>query len=142
MDEDCTKTLLEISTEICAEFQVSFSETSIYRYLKGFNYSFKRLSIFSVRRNTIDKTQLKQNHADWFIITTLENPSSKVFLLDKMGFKESIRSSYGRAPVGVTPTLDLRSIRTKKIYMCAIYSKINIEYFEIENTAYNTEKFE
>lgn len=66
IDEDRTKTLFEISTDICSEFGVSFSESSIYKHINGFNYSFKRLPVQPVRRNTLDTLNSRKEYADWF----------------------------------------------------------------------------
>lgn len=53
----------------------------------------------------------------------------------------SMRGSYGSARVGVSPTVEVGSLRTRNISAYAVYSEESIDYFEIQDSAYNSSKF-
>ena len=99
INEDCTKTLVAISSQIKTEFDVKFSKSSIHAYIKGFNFFSKRLAVLPVRRNPESTILQRKEYSDWFFRINLEHPTSRVYFIDEVGFQVSMWASYGRAGV-------------------------------------------
>ena len=73
-----------------------------------------------------------------FILSQDEN---KIIFLHEIGINCSMRTSYGRSPIGMTPRKTIRAIRSKNYSTCAAINKTGVLMSETVDGAYNGLRF-
>ena len=136
VDDDPTITLRKLVSRVCNELNKTISESTAQRCLKNLHYTFKRLIVVPERRNLSENITARREYATMFLNLISENNDEKIYFLDELGFSVTMRTRYGRAVIGSSPSLTVRQIRSRNISVCAIMSKNGILKFTVQNSAY------
>ena len=135
--KDVSVTLAALKGELLTEKNVDLSITTIDRAIQGLHYSFKRVHLIPIARNTTKVLDERFVYGD-FILSQDEN---KIIFLYEMGTNCSMRTSYGRSPIGTTPRKTIRAIRSKNYSTCAAIKKTGVLMCETVDGAYNGLRF-
>lgn len=141
LDENCTVSLKIIQQKIFTRFSLLPSISTISRYISSFYYTLKRLQVVSDRRNDEQSIQARFDYARQFIDMEANNDLSRIIFVDEVGFCVSMRPSRGRAMVGATPTLIVRSIKTRNLSVCSAMNHAKLLYHRVQDSAYNSVSF-
>ncbi|KII67181.1 hypothetical protein RF11_11236 [Thelohanellus kitauei] len=101
VEDDCSLTLENLSDRFFNAKNIRISKNTVARYLKEYNYSFKKIKFIPERRNIA--STIRERHD--YVIKYLEYSASNRFILfiDETGVNVSMRRNYGRA-TGGNPT--------------------------------------
>ena len=137
MQENCSITLKEMSRKLYENFNINPSISTINRACMGFNYSFKRISLISLRRNIESTIEARFEYASRFMNFDI----NKVIFIDEMGTSVSMRCAYGRSEVGTTPRKSVSSIRSKNFSVCCGITTTSVFRFKVKEGGYNGESY-
>lgn len=139
IDEEPAITLQEMSDKFYAMYNVRISKSTLYREIKRFHYSLKRLKVVakaSVTQNLWNDTNIYSN---WFLGQFLDHKS--LIFLDEVGFCVTLRTVRGRSEIGTTPQIVAPAIRSRNISVIAAISNEGVIYYEILDGPGNTVRF-
>lgn len=141
IDQDCAISLKEIKARCMLTFNLNVSIATLHRYVQGFNYSFKRISLLPAQRNSDPNIEKRREYAEEFyhLLSTIDN--NKFIFIDEVGFNISMRQNYGRSMIGTRAIKIVPGLRNKNFSVCCAISKETILDFKIQKMAYNTEYF-
>jgi len=111
ISEDASITLGSIKKQLAQNKNLSVSESTIYRAIDAFNYSFKRISLIPERRNCESNILIRREFAN----TILSKDEDTIVYIDEMGISCSTRCSYGRSEKGMFPYIFVYNLI---LYMC------------------------
>lgn len=134
LDDDCTTTYRTIRQKLDQEKNVQISERTIGRAVNSFNYSFKRTSPMTLRRNDPDVIEKRYQYA--LLFATLDD--EKIYYLDEASFDIGMRRRYGRSKKGEKAVKIVPGLRTKKVSVSAAISKRCLFFYEAIDRAYST----
>jgi transposase len=137
---DCTLSLQKISHIINSKFNIRLSRPTIFNQLKSMHYTLKVAKVIPERRNCDEVLAERRVYAQTFLEIEETFPASKIIFLDEVGFSVSMRTKFGRAPIGVTPNITVPNIRTKNISVCCAISRNTMLHKKISHSSYNAEK--
>jgi hypothetical protein len=80
------------------------------------------------RRNDQNAINERLIHARNFLMLEENLNADKIIFLDEVGFSVSMRTKFGRAPIGSTPLLTFPAIRTKNLSVCCTMSRRKMIY--------------
>jgi hypothetical protein len=60
-----------------------------------------------------------------------------MIFLDEVGFSVCMRTKFGRAPVGITPTINVPQLRTRNVSVCCAMNRNGMVYKKLKFSAYN-----
>jgi transposase len=137
VDKDCTLSLRQISNTIMIEYSITLSQTTIFNHLKSMHYTLKVLKSVPERRNDCNSISLRIDYARKFIDFEENYAPSKMIFLDEVGFSVSMRTKFGRAPIGITPTNNIPQLRTRNISVCCAMNRNGMLYKKVRISPYN-----
>jgi hypothetical protein len=138
---DSTLTIKELKRLIIMRTGMVLSISTIFRMLESSYYSFKRLVLSPIARNTSEAVDARYNYAVEF--TNLQDVFSdeEFIFVDEVGFFLSTRRSMRRSLVGTPAVKRVTSIRTRNLSIC-VGMNVGGEYFKlISKTPYNKDLF-
>lgn len=141
IEEDCGTTLKTIKQKLLRVFNLQVSEVTIGRYISGFNFSFKRVSLEPIRRNDSENIECRAQYAQEYLNLLGVVDEANVIFIDEVGFNISMRTLYGRSKIGSRAIHKVGAIRSHNISVCCAITKNGVFKFSYQNTAYNTESF-
>ena len=139
VDADCTQTLSRLVERIEDSFSIRVSESTVSRLLRDFHYSVKRVSRVPERRNSPDV--IESRFAFAVRMVSLATRRDEIFYLDEVGFQFTMRSLYGRSPVGTRANVQVPQIRSRNFSCAAAMSTSGLSYFKLQDRPYNTSTF-
>ena len=141
VDNDCVLTIDKIRQKCLENWPEleSISWSTVNNVLKRFHYSFKRISLVPMARNTSDAIQKRYEYAIQY--NQLMVDKEKLFFIDKMGVQIWSRRSGGRAPIGKRASKVVKQIRSRNYSICAAMRSDSLYFFEIQDRPYNKEYF-
>jgi transposase len=93
--EDCSISLEKIARRLLEEFGVEVCKMTVYRALRSFSYSFKRVSLIPERRNDKETLEVRCTYAREFLSLLSQRNGENIFFLDELGFNISMRARRG-----------------------------------------------
>lgn len=115
----------------------NISIASIHRCIETFKYSFKRISLEPIRRNTENNIEARFVYARQL----LELDVTRLIFIDEFGVNCSMRKRYGRSIVGETPKKQVTTVRSRNFSVCAACKSNKLLYFEVKEGGYNGETY-
>ena len=141
VNADCSMTLRQIVARLHDTYQVTVGKSTIDRVLSDFHYSWKRTSIQPIARNDEESLELRKRYADLYM-TLLGTHSERQFVfVDEMGINLSLRSRYGRSPIGSRAVHVVASLRSRNISVCAAMTTEGIIHFKWQDRAFKSSTF-
>lgn len=137
VDNDVSLTLKVIKQKLSESLNISCSVTTVENALKELHYSFKRVELVPVARNSENNVNSREIYCERF----LRLDESNVVFIDEFGVSCSTRQKYGRSLVGTSPRKQVRAIRSKNFSVCAAICKKKILFYDVKESAYNREGF-
>jgi len=135
--DDVSTTLKEIQIEVENKTSIKTSTTTIHRAIKGFSYTFKRVSLIPAQRNAVSNIGVRRDYASAFMLLSVD----KIIFLDEMGVNCSMRRRYGRSLAGTTPRKVVTTIRSRNISISAAISRKSVLHFQSILQAYNGDRY-
>ena len=132
--EDCSITLRKIKGRILEDKGTNISLASIHRSISDFEFTFKKVDIIPVARNTESNVQKRYDYAREIMTLNFDD----IIYVDEMGVNCSMRSRFGRSLVGTTPRKVVTTIRSQNISVGACVSKSGMLHKKVTVGSYNT----
>jgi transposase len=139
LEEDCTLTLREIQRRISIVFNIQVSVETVRNYLKGFNFTLKRVHCVPQAADTDELWLARRDYSLWFCRTNVRN--GNVIFIDESGFQLTLRRGRGRSQKGKRSILIVPRTRTKNLSVIAGMSALGVEHFKVLDGNGNTAKF-
>ncbi len=139
VDEDCTRSLHELQRLMRDNFGINLSVGTIHRYIAGFRYSLKRLSIRAAAAVTPQTNEARREYSLWYLASVNSNRS--LIFLDEVGFCLSMRVGYGRSLVGNKATMVAPAVRSRNISVMAAMTSNGILHYQVLEGPGNAERF-
>ncbi|XP_029657634.1 uncharacterized protein LOC115231855 [Octopus sinensis] len=141
VDEDCTKSLKDLSEWIFFKFNLKLSLSTVAKALNSFHYTLKRITLIPERRNSVSTIESRRQYAtDFRNLEALHNDKALIFL-DEVGFKVVTRPSRGRSKAGHSAYLSVSASRSRNISVVAAMNKYGMLFHKIHDKAVNGEDF-
>jgi len=137
IDQDCSRTLVQIQRDISEQKSLDVSLSTINRAIDDFEYSFKKVELIPVARNVEANVQKRYDYCRSIITKNVDD----LIFLDEMGVNWSMRQRYGRSLIGTTPRKTITTLRSQNISICAGVSRRGLLNFKISERAFNTNTF-
>ncbi|KII63238.1 hypothetical protein RF11_07919 [Thelohanellus kitauei] len=136
--DDFSLTLEQLSGRFFSATNIRISKNTVARYLKEYNYSFKKIKFILERRNIASTIQERHD----YVIKYLEYSSSNRFILfiNETGFNVSMRRNYVRAICG-NPTEKIKNIKSEKITVCSAISRNSNMFYKVSERAFNNDLY-
>jgi Transposase and inactivated derivatives len=140
IDEDCTLTLRQIKNKLLENYpQLQVSSSTIYRAIKEFHYSVKRVSFIPERRNSPETLQSRFEYAVQYNRIMIER--EKIFFIDEFGIQINSRRSYGRAPKNCRANKIKAQLRGRNYSIAAAMCTNSLYIFTVQDRPYNIAYF-
>jgi hypothetical protein len=140
VDENPWVTIKSLCDKCKEDLNLEVSESVMFRCLKKFLYSLKRLTAVCERRNTPEAVEFRRTTPIKFSISSQTLITAKIFLVE-VGFNVSIRKGYGYSLIDTPASLCVPSIRSRNIFVCAIMTRSGMYSYSINTTAFNHKPF-
>ena len=140
ISDDCSITLEKMKENLLDRFNLDVSVSTISRYLIGFKYSFKRISVQSEKANSLENKLIRKEFAQNFFESWFKKIDDLIFI-DETGFTVSMREFYGRSKVGKKAIKTVERPFTMNYTLTAAMSNKEIFYYEICVGAMDAKKF-
>ncbi len=121
------------------EFNISLSQSTVERALKHFHYSFKRVTLVPISRNTPQVIDKRYDYAIDYNRMMVER--EKIFFLDETGIQIFSRATYGRSAEGIRAINRVKTIRSRNYSIATAMNNESLFLFEIQDKPYNSEDF-
>lgn len=141
VDENATITLKNLKAKVFENFSLNVSTTTIYRTIKNFHYSLKKITIVPERRNFQSTIETRHNYALEFNKVNLENGGEQFVFIDEAGFNVSMRTKSGRSAVGTSAYVSVPAIRTKNISIIASMTNNGMVDYKVNDRPVNGDDF-
>jgi hypothetical protein len=139
VDEDCSRSLQELQLLMMDNFGIHLSTPTIHRYIAGFRYSLKRLTIRAAAAVTPQTNEVRREYSLWLLAAV--NSNRTLIFLDEVGFSLSMRVGYGRSLVGNRATMVAPAIRSKNITVMAAMTSSGLLHYQVLEGPGNIERF-
>jgi transposase len=139
IDLDCTLTLKELQILIQQTYYKEVALSTISKYIKGFNYSFKRLHVVTERSLSQDIMNKRKEYAFNFIQKT--RLTQNIFFIDETGFQIEMRPFYGYSPINTPAVTSSPMIKSKNITVMACLSTTSLFYYKFLDESGNRYNF-
>jgi hypothetical protein len=133
--------LAQLRDKFLQEFD-GINELSIWtvdRASREFHYSFKRLRLVPVARNTPDVINKRFEYAVKY--NQLMTEKDKLFFIDEMGVQVWSRGGCGRSAKGENAYKSVGALRSRNFSVCAAMNHNSLFFFEIQDRPYNAEHY-
>ncbi len=120
-------------------FNIEVSVETVRNYLKGFNFTLKRVHCIPQAADTDELCLARRDYSLWFCRTNVRN--GKVIFIDESGFQLTLRRGRGRSQKGKRSVLIVPRTRTKNLSVIAGMSALGVEHFKVLDGNGNTAKF-
>ena len=139
IDEDCTLTLEKIKSILELRRRKYASCSTISRCIKGFFYSFKRITHLPqrARDEEVQAQRLEFCQAMTGILEHREN----FFYVDEVGFQVNMRSFYGRSRVNTRAIQMTTALRSRNFTVIASMAVDCVFHYAILNGPANSDHF-
>jgi hypothetical protein len=114
ISEDASYTLNQLKKLVMEKFMLTVSTSTIDRVITGLYFSFKRVQLIPLARNTSTNFDVRKNYSN-FVIPLDED---KLIYIDETGINCSMRLSRGRSEIGVSPRKIVRTQIAELFDMC------------------------
>lgn len=141
IDDDATISLKALKRKCEEHFSISVSQTTIFKYVKGFKYSLKRIHLLPERRNDEKSITERRIYSLKFLDYQADFGDANIIFIDECGFNVSMRPSRGRSIIGTPAVLVVPQIRSRNISICCAMNRSGIVYYTSQNRAYNSNSF-
>jgi hypothetical protein len=94
-DNTCT-----IKSRCESELGIVVGKSTIDRFIKGFNYSMKRVNTIPEKRNYLEHIMKRLDYANYFSILQSEMHDSKFYFIDEVGFNILMSARRGKSLFG------------------------------------------
>lgn len=138
---DCSITLKKLQDILYEKYGVLCGVSTIHRKIENFSYSYKRVKLITVARNSEQQIQKRFDDSMEWSNTVAPHDGNNLIFLDEVGFNVSMRCKYGRSKRGSSPLQHTQSIRSRNISVCCAMTKNEILIFKRQSCAFNTETF-
>lgn len=136
LEDDPSHTLKSLKTQLdTSDFYVSLP--TISKYIKKLDYTRKRLSIVPAERNSLNTINQRQDFCR-FVNNIVDDD---LIFLDETGFNLHSKSNYGYSLKNVKCFVTKKANRGTNVSVMVAISKNGIIDFEINNGAFNGDKF-
>lgn len=129
IDDDCTVTLEELRERVFSIYDKIICTATISKYIKNFNYSFKRLHTVTERSLTEENIQKRREYAYSFVQKVLMERN--ILFIDETGFKIEMRPFYGYSPINKPPIATSSMMRSRNITVMACLSRETLFYYKL-----------
>ncbi|XP_074596385.1 uncharacterized protein LOC141851541 [Brevipalpus obovatus] len=136
LEEDCQRTLSDLSGKLEEEYGVKVCPSTIWNYLEALHFSVKRISPIPLARNSQENIATRRAYGLKFL--EMDQHRESIIFIDETGVAVHSRSNYGRAPRGQRANLEVRAIRGANFSVCAAMSYNGLIHYEARDTAYNS----
>ncbi|KII73578.1 hypothetical protein RF11_05777 [Thelohanellus kitauei] len=89
VENDCSLTLEQLSGGFLSATNIRISKNTVARYLKQYNYSFKKIKFIPERRNIAGTIQERSDYVIKYLIYSASNRF--ILFMDETGFNVSMR---------------------------------------------------
>lgn len=137
ISDDVSITLRSLKSSLLTERGISVSKSTIARSIDAFNFSFKRVVLIPEARNSYQNIEFRYTYANEY----LSLDENKVIFIDEMGVNISMRCTYGRSLIGISPRKKVKAIRSKNYSISAAITKSGLIRFKTINKAFTGESY-
>jgi transposase len=118
VDNDCTITLFHLINYCVDQWNILPSRNTVSRALKEFHFTIKRVSLIPERRLNEENVVKRYEYAR-IMFPLFNSEPEKIFFLDEVGFKVSMRRSYGWSESGTRSNVVVPALNSRNISVCA-----------------------
>jgi hypothetical protein len=113
------------------QMEIRISRATVDRTLRSFHYSFKRVTLVHINRNTPSVIERRFEYAVQYNEMMVEK--EKIFFLDETGVQIWLIATYFRSLKGVSATKRFKSMRSKNYSISTAMNTESLYFFEIQN---------
>jgi transposase len=141
IDENCSVTLSSIKRRLNDDFSITVSISTIFRAIKGFSYTLKRLTRIPERRNCDYIIALRRLYCQQLFQILFEHHGKNIVFVDEIGLNPTMRQHRGRALRGKNAVKVVPYIRSRNISICCAMLKNRAFHYRKQNHPFNIEHF-
>ncbi|KII64613.1 Transposon Tf2-6 polyprotein [Thelohanellus kitauei] len=126
INDNCTMT----TSDIIEKIGITVNETTVWRWLKKLNFSWKMTRPVAVLRNDPTVKSERKSFVEWYQSMTPEYQRNNIIYIDESPFNLQMFRSHGWALVGETPNPVIPTSRGPNVSMILALNSVNIVHCE------------
>jgi len=141
VDQECTRTLKQLSAWVKETFDIAVSLSTIDRALRQFHYTLKGVTLVPERRICESTVELRKLYSATFRELEVNEDDKNIVFLDEVGFSVVTRPRRGRSRGGQSAYVTVPAARSRNISVVAAMNKYGMIFHKINERAVNGEDF-